>query len=79
MKFHHEAGSKKVVLNGIDIVVPSGVKYVTINMNDVVQGWTDEPYVSEGRWYSHDCTPIRLGWVEFEFGDDHPWTPIEVL
>lgn len=77
MEFYPESGSKKVVLNDVDIRVPRGINYVTVNMNDVVQGWTHKPYVSEGYWLSSECQPVRLGWVEFSFGDDHPWSALE--
>lgn len=78
MKFYHEFGSNSVVLNDVHIPVPRGVKYVTVNKNDIVQGWSDEPYTQDGRWYCHDCIPIRIGWVEFEFGDDRPFEALKV-
>lgn len=79
MKFHHEVGSRSVVLNGVHIPVPRGVKYVTVNKNDVVQGWFDEPFTVDGRWHCHDCIAIRIGVVEFEFGDDRPFEAIKVI
>ena len=78
MKFYPEGASKKITLNGVDIPVPRGVKYVTINMNEVVQGWTCKPYLDLGFWSSDECSPIRIGEVDYEFGDDKPWDAIEV-
>lgn len=78
MKYHAETGSKKVVLNDVDIPVPRGINYVTVNMNDVVQGWIDKPYLYDGYWRCDSCQPVRLGWIEFSFGDDRPWNALEV-
>lgn len=69
MKYFPECSTKSIIVNGADVMVPRNIDYVTINMNQTVQGWEHEPYLWDGYWHSDKSRPIRLGTVELEAGD----------
>lgn len=71
MKFNPEVGKCYATINGVKIFVPHGVKYITINMNDVVFGWSEKPFISEGYWDCLVCPGYRLGTVDWDDENDN--------
>jgi len=72
MKYFPESYHKSVDVHGVQVPVRRGIRFVTININNTVQGWACRPELSsvdEGIWLSSDCTPVRLGYAEMEYGE----------
>lgn len=69
MKFTPDFGRYFVIINDVKIPVPAGIEYVTINMNDVVCGWSARPFISEGYWDCLVCPGYRLGDIEWDDDD----------
>lgn len=78
MIFRSDESHHYVLINGVKITVPRGVKYVTINMYEVVQGWFERPYISEGSWDSDDGKSVRIGEVDFSSNDTGHYNVYEV-
>ena len=79
MKFNKDVYKNHAVINGVKIYIPYGIRYITINMNGVVQAWADRPFISEGYW---DCLVgpgYRLGTVDWEDGDQGHYHIHEVV
>lgn len=79
MKFKHDEYTSHAVLNGVKIFVPYGIKYITVNMHGVVQGWEELPFISEGYWDCLVCSGFRLGIVDWEDGDKGHYHVHEVI
>lgn len=66
-----------VNMNGLEIKVPDGINFLTIDMNAHLQGWITVPRVSDGYWKS-SIQPISLGFVELSDEGDIGWEIFDV-
>jgi len=61
-------------VNGAELSVPFGVKFISIDMAGRVEFWLELPYMSEGYWYHDRSSSIRAYQVTMEDGDT--WTKL---
>jgi len=61
-------------VNGAEISVPYGAKYISIDMAGRVEIWTVTPYMSEGYWFHDTASSMRVAQVKMEDGDS--WTKL---
>lgn len=55
-----EVTVRKVVLDsGERYTVPDWAKFVTISTNGVVCAWRYEPYLENGKWFSHNDSFVK--------------------
>lgn len=74
MKYYPIHNSRYAIVNGTTVKVPAGINFITINMDDEMQGWSHCPKLHEGYWVSSISRPTLMGKVELD--EDDSWTKV---